>query len=123
MDEDLGTGVPPYGSGHGRLGLSLRAFHSLLGGGLLAFKCGGCGLNTLLDARKCTFSLGALGGGGGLGGQGSSVKLSHTLQIFTRRFNDPHSAIGINNAQHIIHKTMTHWGEGHIRKKTLVIHH
>ena len=50
------------GSGHGRLQLSLRAFHALLGGGLLAFEWGGGGLNTLLDSRKCTFNLGAGGG-------------------------------------------------------------
>ena len=32
------------------------------------------------------------------------------------------TVIGINNAQYI-HKTGTHWGEGHIRKRTPVIHH
>ena len=52
MDEDLGKGVLLYGrSGHARLRLSLRAFHALLGGGLLAFEWGGAGLNTLLNTR------------------------------------------------------------------------
>ena len=89
-----------------------RAFHSLLGGGLLAFKWGGGGLNTLLDeSAPSTWVL------------GRARKLSHTLQIFTRRFNYPRSANSINNAQYIVHKTETHWGERHIRKGTPVIHH
>ena len=45
------------------------------------------------------------------------------LQIITRWFNDPHSAININNAQHIVDKIWTLWGEGNIRKRTPVIHH
>ena len=61
-DEDLGTGILLYGSGHGRLRPGLRAFHALLGGGLLTFEWGGGGLNTLLHSRKCTFKLGARGG-------------------------------------------------------------
>ena len=66
-------GVLLCGSGHGRLRLGLRAFHALLGGGLLAFELGGGDLDTLLGRRKCTFSLGAGEGGGGLGGQESPV--------------------------------------------------
>ena len=57
---------------------------------------------------ECSFNLGA---GWGLTG---ARKLNHALQIITKRFNDPHSATAINNAQHIVHKTGTHWGEGHI---------
>ena len=85
-----------------RLHLSLRAFHALLGGGLLVFERGGGGLNTLLDPQKCTFNLGAEGGGGG---SGRARKLRHAFQIITKRFNDPHSAININNAQYIVYKT------------------
>ena len=44
--------------------LGLRAFHALLGGGILAFEWGGGVLNTLLDPQKCTLNLGAEGGGG-----------------------------------------------------------
>ena len=62
-DDDLGMGVLLCGNGHGKLRLSLWAFHALLGGGLLAFERGGGGLNTLFDARKGTFILGAVGGG------------------------------------------------------------
>ena len=54
-------GVLLHGSGHGRLRLSLWAFHVLLGMGLLAFEWGGGGLNTLFDPWKCTFTLGAGG--------------------------------------------------------------
>ena len=68
-------------SGHGRLHLGLRAFHTLL-------------VNTLPDPRKCIFNSGARWGGGG-GGSGA-WKLSHALQIITRRFNHPHSAISMN---------------------------
>ena len=56
-------------------------------------------------------------GGGGSGGQGSSI----TLHIITGHFNDPHNAISINNAEHIVHKTQTHWDEGHIGKRTSVL--
>ena len=52
---------------------------STLGGGFLAFAWGGGGLNTLLDARKRTFNLGAEE-------LKRARKLSHTLQIITRRF-------------------------------------
>ena len=45
---------------------------------ILAFERGGRGRNTLLDPRKCTFNLG-VGGGGGLGGQGSSRTPSKSL--------------------------------------------
>ena len=111
MGTPLGTGVLLCGSGHGRLGRSLWASHSLLGRGLLAFEWGGGGLNILLDARKCTFNLDAAGG------LRRARQLSHTLQIFTTRFNNLHSAININNAQHIVHKTGTDGGEGHIQKE------
>ena len=56
-------GVLFYGSGHGRLRPSLRAFHALLSKGLLASEWGGGGLNTLLNSRKSTLNLGAGGGG------------------------------------------------------------
>ena len=59
-------------------------------------------------------------GGGVTKGQGSSVT---PLQIITQQLNDLHSAIGINNAQHIVDEIRTHWGEANIRKKTQVIHH
>ena len=64
----------------------------------------GLGLNTLLDSRKCTFNLGA-GGGGGLR---RARKLSRALHIISGRLNDPHSTISINNAKHVVHKTGTH---------------
>ena len=48
---------------------------------------------------------------------------AYSRQIITRRLNDPHIVIGITNAQHIINKTWTHWGEGNMRKRTPVIHH
>ena len=41
----------------------------------------------------------------GGGGQRRAKKLSQPLQIITRRLNDPHSVISINNAQHIVVKT------------------
>ena len=48
-----------------------------------------------------------------LGGLRRVRKVSHALQIITRQFNHPHSVSSINNAQYIVHKTGTHWGEGH----------
>ena len=36
--------------------------------------------------------------------------------IITRRFNDPHREININNAQHIVDKTWRHWGGEHPKK-------
>ena len=59
-------------------------------------------------------------GGGGLR---RARKLGHALHIITGRLNDPHSTISINNAEHIVHKTGTHWDEGHIGKSTPVLHH
>ena len=50
-------------------------------------------------------------------------KLSHALHIITGRYTDPHSTIRINNAKDIVHKAGTHWDEGHIGKRTLVLHH
>ena len=50
-------------------------------------------------------------------------KLVQALHIITRRLNNPHGAISINDADHIVHKTGTHWHEGHIAKRTSVLHH
>ena len=49
--------------------------------------------------------------------------LYHPIQIITKRFNDPHSTIGIFNAQHIVDKIWRHWGVANIRKRTPVTHH
>ena len=66
------------------------------------------------------FNLGAwLGGGGRLG---RAKKLAHTLHIITGNSNDPHSAISINNTEHIAHNTGTNWDEGHIGKRISVLH-
>ena len=117
-NEDLGTGVLLCGkSGHGRLRVGLQAFHTLLRGGILAFEWGGGGLNSLLDPRKCTFNLGARGG------LTRAKKLGHPLQTIIGQLNDPHSAISINNAQHIVDNTWTNWGEWNIRERSPVIHH
>ena len=53
---------------------------------------------------------------------GDSGGLGHTLHIITGCLNGPHSTISINNAKHIVHKTGTHWDEGHIGKSTPVHH-
>ena len=100
-DEDLETGVLLCGSGHGRL--RLRAFHALLGGGLLAFEWRGVAqtLSSIPESAPSTW----VPRGGGLK---TAKKLTHALQIITGWFNDPHSAININNAQRIVHKTKTH---------------
>ena len=63
-----------------------------IGGGILAFKRGGGGRNTLLDPRKCTFNLGVWGGGG----IRRARKLKNTLQIITRWFNDPLQSVEQN---------------------------
>ena len=73
-------------------------------------------MNTLIDPQKCTFNLGA-------GEFRRARKLICALQLITRRLNDRQSALSINNAQHKIDKTWTHWGEGSICKRTPVIHH
>ena len=57
------------------------------------------------------------------GGLKRARKLGHALHIITGHLNDPHSTISINNAEHIVHKTGTHWDEGHIGKSTPVLHH
>ena len=44
-------------------------------------------------------------------------RLGHPFKIIIGRFNDAHTAIGINNAQNIAHKTGRHWGEVNIWKK------
>ena len=77
-------GVLLCGSGHGRLRPGLRAFHTLLTGGLLAFEWGGGGLNTLLDSRKCTFNLGAGGGGGTQEGQEARSRPPHHHRALQR---------------------------------------
>ena len=85
-DEDLGTGVLLCGSGHGRLQPGLRAFHTLLGGGLLAVEWGAGGLNTLLGCRKCTFNLGAWGEGCLRGQESSDTKwLPHPCLLGGKR--------------------------------------
>ena len=50
-------------------------------------------------------------------------KLNYALQFITGHFNNPHSTTSITNAEHIVHKTGTHWDEGHIGEKTSVLHH
>ena len=45
-----------------------------------------------------------------------------SMHIITGRLNNPHSLISINNADHIVHKTGTHWDKGHIGKRTPVLH-
>ena len=84
-DEDLGTGVLLLGgSVHGRLRPGLRAFHALLGGGLLAFEWGGGGLNTVLLSRKCTFNLGAWVLGGTQEGQKARSRPPHHHRALER---------------------------------------
>ena len=76
----------------------------------------GCGwLEHSPRSRKCTFNSG--------GGCRRARKLNQPLQIIMRRLNDPHNVIMIGNAQHVVDKTWTHWGEGNIRKRAPVIHH
>ena len=79
---------------------------ALLGGGLLAFEWGGGG-NFHLGARERLTR---------------ARKLGHALHIITGRLSDPHSAISINNIEHIVHRTGTHGDEGNIGKRTSVLH-
>ena len=72
-------------------------------------------MSSLAESAPSTWVLG--------GGLTRARKLGHTLHIITGRLNDPHSTISINNAEHIVHKTGTHWDKGHIGKSTLVLHH
>ena len=89
-DADLRMGVLTCGKiGHGRLRLGHRAFHALLGGGVLAFERGGWPEHSPQSPKVHL----ACKGGGGAKGQGSSFTPSKSSL-------DPHSAISINNAQH-----------------------
>ena len=108
QNEDLGTGVLLCRGGHGRLRPGLRAFHALLGGDLLAFEWGGGGNS----------NLGAKGGGGAQEGKEAQLRPPHHHEVLGR----PAQAININNAEHIVHKTGTHWDEGHIGNRTSVLH-
>ena len=59
-------------------------------------------------------------GGGGLG---RARKHGHTLHIINASLNYVRNTISIKNAEHVVHKTGTHWDEGHIGKSTPVLHH
>ena len=70
------------------------------------------GLSTVCSAEASLPSSGLgvasptwVGGGGELR---KARKLGHALHIITGRLNNPHSAISINNVEHIVHKTGTH---------------
>ena len=75
---------------------------------------------TLSSIAEGALSTWVLGGGGGLR---RARKLGHALHIITGRFNNPQSTSSSNNAEHIVHKTGTYWDEGHIGKRTSVLHH